>query len=97
MPPMVFSREDQDQMALQEPKFHLYVPRRKSGSCAGNCGYHVVPVQEILMSGRAKYQELLCSALAAQLAAQVPASIAFVLPCLPNNTTPASQIDLNIT
>ncbi len=38
---------------------------------AGNCGYHVVPVQEILMSGRAKYQELLCIALAAQLAAQV--------------------------
>lgn len=38
---------------------------------AGQCGYHVVPVQEILMSGRSKYQELLCSALAAQLAAQV--------------------------
>ncbi len=41
--------------------------------CAGNCGYHVVPVQEILMAGRAKYQELLSSALAAQLAAQARA------------------------
>ena len=38
--------------------------------CAGNCGYHVVPVQEILMAGRAKYQELLCTSLAAALVAQ---------------------------
>jgi hypothetical protein len=38
--------------------------------CAGNCGYHVVPVQEILMAGRAKYQELLCASLAAALVAQ---------------------------
>ncbi|BDA50846.1 Exocyst complex component 6B [Coccomyxa sp. Obi] len=60
-------------------------------SALGNCGYHVVPVQEILMSGRAKYQELLCTALAAQLAAQVaqptsPAALALwaqVSPLLP--------------
>ena len=54
-------------------------PRLVSVLHSGNCGYHVVPVQEILMSGRAKYQELLCAALAAQLAAQVPVSIIFFL------------------
>ena len=47
------------------------------------------------MSGRAKYQELLCTALAAQLAAQVPVSIVLFLSC--SNRTTASQIISNIT
>lgn len=39
--------------------------------CVGVCGYHVVPVQEILMAGRTKHQELLCHALSSQLQSQV--------------------------
>ena len=38
---------------------------------AGVCGYHVVPVQEILMAGRTKHQELLCNSLSSRLQAQV--------------------------
>ena len=38
---------------------------------AGVCGYHVVPVQEILMAGRTKHQELLCNTLSSRLQAQV--------------------------
>lgn len=38
---------------------------------AGVCGYHVVPVQEILMAGRTKHQELLCHQLSSQLQSQV--------------------------
>ena len=40
-------------------------------AAAGVCGYHVVPVQEILMAGRTKHQELLCNTLSSRLQAQV--------------------------
>ena len=38
---------------------------------AGQCGYHVVPLQEILMSKRSKYHDLLGATVTAEIAQAV--------------------------